>query len=109
MGSWCWTQRRPATPSSCFTRVLIVTLPEATPVHEAERLQFDLQRAGIRPYGWVINQSLLASGTRHPLLAQRASYELPSSGVSPTNSRNARQWCRGSSNHRLGSGTAAGV
>ena len=60
-----------------FTRVLIVTLPEATPVHEAERLQSDLQRAGITPYAWVINQSLLASGTRHPLLAQRAGYELP--------------------------------
>lgn len=59
------------------TRVLIVTLPEATPVHEAERLQADLARAGIAPYGWVINQSLLASGTREPLLAQRAVYEVP--------------------------------
>jgi len=27
-----------------YTRVLIVTLPEATPVHEAERLQADLAR-----------------------------------------------------------------
>lgn len=60
-----------------YTRVLIVTLPEATPVHEAERLQADLARAGIAPYGWVINQSLLASGTREPLLAQRAVYEVP--------------------------------
>jgi len=41
-----------------FTRVLIVTLPEATPVHEAAKLQQDLQRAGIQPFGWVINQSL---------------------------------------------------
>lgn len=60
-----------------FTRVLIVTLPEATPVHEAERLQSDLARAGIAPYAWIINQSLLASGTREPRLAQRAAYELP--------------------------------
>lgn len=60
-----------------YTHVLIVTLPEATPVHEAERLQGDLNRAGITPMAWVINQSLLASGSRHPLLAQRGVYEVP--------------------------------
>lgn len=60
-----------------FTRVLIVTLPEATPVHEAERLQGDLDRAGIQPFAWVINQSLLASGTREPRLCQRGGYEIP--------------------------------
>lgn len=62
-------------PELCHA--IIVTLPEATPVHEAERLQLDLARAGIHPYAWVINQSLLASGTQDPLLAQRAAYELP--------------------------------
>lgn len=60
-----------------FTRVLIVTLAEATPVHEAERLQRDLARAGIKPYGWVINQSFYASGTQNPLLKQRGIYEVP--------------------------------
>lgn len=60
-----------------YTRVLIVTLPEATPVHEAERLSADLARAGIEPRAWVINQSLLASGTRHPVLCQRGAYEVP--------------------------------
>ncbi|HJV73582.1 MAG TPA: arsenical pump-driving ATPase [Noviherbaspirillum sp.] len=60
-----------------YTHMLIVTLPEATPVHEAERLQDDLARAGIHPYGWVINQSLHASGTRDPQLLERGSYELP--------------------------------
>ncbi|CAG9172737.1 arsenical pump-driving ATPase [Cupriavidus pinatubonensis] len=60
-----------------YTRVLIVTLPEATPVHEAERLSKDLARAGIEPYAWVINQSLLASGTTHPVLCQRGGYEVP--------------------------------
>ena len=60
-----------------YTRVLIVTLPEATPVHEAERLSKDLARAGIEPYAWVINQSLLASGTTHPVLCQRGAYEVP--------------------------------
>jgi arsenite/tail-anchored protein-transporting ATPase len=58
-----------------FTRVLIVTLAEATPVHEAERLQADLRRAGIEPFAWVINQSLLASGTHDPVLRQRGAYE----------------------------------
>ncbi|MFZ4789859.1 MAG: arsenical pump-driving ATPase [Candidatus Competibacteraceae bacterium] len=60
-----------------FTRVLIVTLPEATPVQEAERLQDDLGRAGIAPFAWVINQSLLASGSRDPVLCQRGGYEAP--------------------------------
>jgi len=60
-----------------FTKVLIVTLAEATPVHEAEKLQHDLARAGIAPFAWVINQSLLASGTHNPLLAQRGVYEQP--------------------------------
>jgi arsenite-transporting ATPase len=60
-----------------FTRTIIVTLAEATPVHEAERLQRDLARAGITPFAWVINQSLLASGTGDPLLAERGRCEKP--------------------------------
>ncbi len=60
-----------------FTRAIIVTLPESTPVHEAERLQGDLARAEIAPFAWVINQSLLASGTADPLLKQRGTYEAP--------------------------------
>ncbi|MBI4984686.1 MAG: arsenical pump-driving ATPase [Rhodocyclales bacterium] len=67
----------PRLRDAAYTRVLVVTLPEATPVHEAERLQDDLVRAGIAPYAWVINQSLLASGTADPLLAQRGQYEIP--------------------------------
>ncbi len=60
-----------------YTHVFIVTLAEATPVHEAERLQADLARARIKPYAWVINQSLYASGTADPLLHQRGRYEIP--------------------------------
>ena len=60
-----------------YTRVIITTLAEATPVHEAERLQQDLARAGIKPFAWVINQSLLASGTHNPLLSERGRYEIP--------------------------------
>jgi arsenite-transporting ATPase len=58
-----------------FTRAIIVTLAEATPVHEAERLQNDLLRAGIHTFAWVINQSLLASGTADPLLKLRGIHE----------------------------------
>jgi arsenite-transporting ATPase len=60
-----------------FTKAIIVTLAEATPVHEAERLQHDLARAGIIPYAWVINQSLFASGSSDALLAQRGKHEIP--------------------------------
>jgi arsenite-transporting ATPase len=54
-----------------FTRILLVTLPEATPVHEAATLQEDLRRAHIEPFAWVINQSLLQSGSSDPLLQRR--------------------------------------
>lgn len=54
-----------------YTRVILVTLPETTPVSEAAALQGDLKRAGIDPYGWVINKSMAASGTRDPLLRSR--------------------------------------
>lgn len=59
-----------------FTKAIIVTLAEATPVHEAEKLQDDLARAGIVPYAWVINQSIRASGTLDPLLGERGIYEV---------------------------------
>jgi len=58
-----------------FTRILIVTLPEATPVHEAARLQDDLKRAGITPYAWVINQSFRATDTEDPVLSERGRLE----------------------------------
>ena len=60
-----------------LTRVLIVTLPDATPVQEAADLDADLRRAGITPWGWVVNQALTPTGTRHPLLAARAATETP--------------------------------
>jgi arsenite-transporting ATPase len=59
-----------------FTRILLVTLPEATPVHEAARLQEDLMRAGIQPFAWVVNQSFAANGFLDPLLVARGKREL---------------------------------
>jgi arsenite-transporting ATPase len=54
-----------------FTRILLVTLPEATPVHEAARLQSDLARAEIHPFAWVINQALTPVETTDPVLTSR--------------------------------------
>ncbi len=58
-----------------FTKVLIVALPEATPTHEAADLQRDLRRAGIAPYGWIINRSFAVSGTTDPLLCAKGLHE----------------------------------
>ena len=58
-----------------FTRVLIVTLPEATPVHEAASLQRDLRRAEIEPFAWVINQCFSPLSISDPLLHERQLYE----------------------------------
>lgn len=66
----------PRIRDSKFTRVLIVALPEATPTHEAEALQEDLRRAGIEPYGWIINRSFEVSGTTDTVLNAKGAYEL---------------------------------
>lgn len=58
------------------TKMLIVTLPETTPVLEAESLEADLRRAEIEPWAWVINSSLAAAKPRDALLATRAVEEL---------------------------------
>ena len=57
------------------TQVLLVTLPETTPVSEAAALQEDLRRARIEPYAWVVNRALSGSGTTDPLLMQRMAGE----------------------------------
>ena len=58
-----------------FTRVLIVTLPEATPVHEAAALQRDLRRAEIEPFARVSNQVLSPLDIKDSLMKERQSYE----------------------------------
>lgn len=59
-----------------FAKILLVALPETTPMREAEELQNDLKRAGIKPYGWVINQCLSAvKNLKDPLLKKRADNE----------------------------------
>lgn len=58
------------------TEVIIVTLPEATPVYEALRLEADLKRAGIAAKWWVVNQSLYGANTTNPMLAAKAAGEV---------------------------------
>jgi arsenite-transporting ATPase len=69
-----------------YTKVIIVTLPEPTPVLEAEQLQHDLRRAGIEPWAWVVNQTLTGTGTQSPLLAVRATHEAEQIGAVVTQS-----------------------
>ncbi len=58
------------------TKVLIVTLAETTPVLEAVNLQEDLRRAGIEPWGWIINNSVAAAVSQSSLLMERAKNEV---------------------------------
>lgn len=62
---------------SSETEVLIVTLPEATPVYEALRLEEDLHRAGIPVGWWVVNRSFYRSAPADPLLCAKANAEVP--------------------------------
>ena len=57
------------------TKILLITLAEPTPVAEAQILQQDLERAGIHPWAWVINNSLLAAHPESPFLQARAANE----------------------------------
>jgi arsenite-transporting ATPase len=58
-----------------FTHVLLVTLPEATPIHEAMQLERDLRRAGIEPFAWIVNQSLTPLDVKDPVLCSRKAHE----------------------------------
>lgn len=58
-----------------FTHVLLVTLPEATPIHEAMQLERDLARADIEPFAWVVNQSLTPLSVTDPVLRSRQAHE----------------------------------
>ena len=57
------------------TRIVLVAVPEATPVHEALALQDDLARSGLRPWTWVANSSLAAASPTDPVLRARAADE----------------------------------
>jgi arsenite-transporting ATPase len=58
-----------------YTRVILVALPETTPVSEAASLQQDLRRAQIEPWAWLINRAMARTGTTDPLLQRRIASE----------------------------------
>jgi len=58
------------------TKILLVTLAEATPTHEAKDLQEDLKRAGIEPYAWVVNRTFALTNSFNNLLCQKALNEI---------------------------------
>ena len=69
-----------------LSKIILVSLPETTPMREAASLQDDLKRAGIKPYAWLINQSLsMLSGITDPLLKSRANAETEVIKVIKTN------------------------
>ncbi|MGE0822878.1 MAG: arsenical pump-driving ATPase [Candidatus Binatia bacterium] len=107
-----------------YTKILLVTLPEPTPVLEAAQLQTDLRRAGIEPFAWVINASLAAAEPRDPVLVQRASAEreqihmvqerharrvviVPWAMEEPTGLERLRQLAQGASSAQRGVSTRA--
>ena len=59
-----------------YTEVVVITLAEATPVFEANRLEHDLERAGISSKWWVINSSLYATNTQNQTLRAKANSEI---------------------------------
>jgi arsenite-transporting ATPase len=60
-----------------LSKIILVSLPETTPMREAGDLQNDLKRASIQPYAWLINQGLsMLSGISDPLLKSRANAEI---------------------------------
>lgn len=65
----------PKLRDSDYTRVLIVSLPEATPVLEAARLQTDLERAGLSVDYWVMNQCFTAVATESPIFKEKQQME----------------------------------
>ena len=58
------------------TKILLVTLPEATPTHEAKDLQEDLKRANIQPFAWIVNRSFALTDSANSLLCQKAFNEI---------------------------------
>ena len=61
----------PRLQDSDFTKVIIVTLPESTPVSEATTLVQDLRRADIEPYAWIANGCFALLDVSDPLLVAR--------------------------------------
>ncbi|MDU6524083.1 MAG: arsenite efflux transporter ATPase subunit ArsA, partial [Enterococcus sp.] len=66
----------PRLQNKAETEVLMVTLPETTPVYESLRLDADLDRAKIAHTWWLVNQSMYATDTSNVILKARAANEI---------------------------------
>lgn len=66
----------PKLKDKSMTEVVIVTLPEATPVYEAVRLKEDLDRAEIYNKWWVINSSFYGANVTNKILKVKAGNEI---------------------------------
>jgi arsenite-transporting ATPase len=87
----------PRLRDASHTPVLVVTLPEATPVHEAAMLQEDLRRAQIEPFAWIINQSFANCESSNSLIQLRGRNEIQyiHEVVENLSKRTARvPWCK---------------
>lgn len=58
------------------TEVVMVTLPETTPVYESMRLDEDLKRASIAHSWWLVNQSMHTANPTNAVLKARALNEV---------------------------------
>lgn len=58
-----------------LTKVIIVSLPQQTPISEAAALQEDLKRANITPFAWIINSTLVNKPTSDPVLLRKIENE----------------------------------
>lgn len=65
----------PKLQDSTQTEIIMVTLPETTPVLESLRLSSDLDRAQMAHTWWVVNQSMLAARPKDAFLRSRAENE----------------------------------
>lgn len=65
----------PRLRDEAHTEVVILSLAEATPVHEAKRLLADLNRAGLHSKWWLINSSLYANETTNDILLSKSNQE----------------------------------
>ena len=79
------------------TKIILVTLAETTPVLEAAGLQDDLERAGIHPWAWVVNNSIAAAHPQSAFLRTRARNEIDADRPGPRTggSRGDRPAARG--------------
>ena len=80
---------------AAYTKIILVTLPETTPVSQAAALQEDLRRASIEPYAWVLNKSCSLQARMTRCSPRDWRVNASRSNAWPTAWRGASSRCRG--------------